>query len=262
MKIKSTILSVILLCSTMIACTGGGTGGGYYGGGNSGGGIRGGSGNAGYSHSDLAYIFVEDLNYELGLTGYTDLEYVVAKSSTEQYNYMVIYNPYIGEYHAIDISGYDPYGSIYAEDYYVYYTYPELDLTPLSGNRYRGASGLVYEKTQATPKDLVKVKALKEAIMIDMAAKNISSKLGLSIKRSKEVAKLQRLWAKSSVKSMTDAEVNSFSTELLGFSMSRGIEAMSAGSSDDINTLIDIAAETNGITPEHAEKLMMKMFGL
>ena len=64
---------------------------------------------------------------------------------------------------------------------------------------------------------------------------------------------------------MTTSEVDAFSTELLGFSLTSGIEAYKAsvdGDKSQVETLVEQAAQVNGITPEHATKLMTKVFGL
>ena len=64
---------------------------------------------------------------------------------------------------------------------------------------------------------------------------------------------------------MTAAEVDNFSTELLGFSLTSGINAYSeaaAGDSGSLDALVEQSASVNGITPEHASQLMTKVFGL
>jgi hypothetical protein len=64
---------------------------------------------------------------------------------------------------------------------------------------------------------------------------------------------------------MTAAEQDSFSTELLGFSITAGKAAVKDsmnGNSAKIEDLVESAASKNGITPEHASKLMTKVFGL
>ena len=64
---------------------------------------------------------------------------------------------------------------------------------------------------------------------------------------------------------MTNAEVDSFSTELLGFSLTQGLSAYKAsieGDNSGLDALIKQSAAVNGITPEHASGLMTKVFGL
>jgi hypothetical protein len=58
---------------------------------------------------------------------------------------------------------------------------------------------------------------------------------------------------------MTDSELDSFSTELLGFSITAGKQAAQSyieGNTNSLNSLINSAAKVNGVTPEHATKLM------
>jgi hypothetical protein len=79
------------------------------------------------------------------------------------------------------------------------------------------------------------------------------------------VARLSAHWSKASIKGMTSAEQDSFSTELLGFSITAGKKAAQAaveGDASQLDSLIESAAAQNNITPEHASKVMTKVFGL
>ncbi len=127
------------------------------------------------------------------------------------------------------------------------------------------STGALFEKTQGSSKDLAKLAAIKEDYKVAAQAKNLSSRFGLSKQRGIEIAKLNSHWKKASKKSMTRAEIDGYSTELLGFSMSKGIEAFNEaieGNADKLDNLLDKASDKNGITPEHAEKIMVKMFNL
>ena len=64
---------------------------------------------------------------------------------------------------------------------------------------------------------------------------------------------------------MTNAELDSFSTELLGFSITKGKEVAAEamqGNTSGLDSLIKKAAVANSISPEHVQKLMTKVFGL
>ena len=128
---------------------------------------------------------------------------------------------------------------------------------------------------QSLKKDVKEIKEIssigedvaKEVAEIEKKAKFLSSSqgLGLSLERAKEVARLMNTWRKSSLKSMTEKELNKYSTELLGFTVSGAKEAMNSsfsGDSTKLNELVNIAAEKNGITPEHATKLLNKAFNI
>ncbi len=273
------VLSSTAILLSLVACNGGG--------GNGGGSNVGG----GYTHNQLAVKFVQELNLD------AEFDVELVKQSTLQDDYIVIYDPLYDSYDAINIESYDP-GYDNAADYYFDYSassYYDLDIIPghyeleydygIVGydeygyavygydyfevwipTRYQDYyTGITFEKTAATPKDLAKVAALKEVAEINKTAEFLSSQFGLSLDRGKDVAKLAQNWKKASKKGMTDSELDAFSTELLGFSISAGkVAAESAleGDSASLESLVNQAAETNGITPEHASKLMTKMFGL
>ncbi len=251
---------------------------------------NGGNGNGapGYTHNQLAVKFVQELNLD------AEFNVSLVKKDTEQSNYIVIYDPLYDSYDAINIANYDP---IYdnAVDYYNDYSYASYyDLIkipghyeerwdsvilyydaygdPVWGYEYYDVwvetsyedyyTGIIFEKVEATAKDLAKVSAIAEVAELKKSAQFISSEMGLSLERSSEVARLVKNWKKSSKKGMTNAELDSFSTELLGFSITAGKEAVMSEDTASLESLVNQAAETNGITPEHAGKLMTKMFGL
>ena len=256
-----------LMTISFVACNSGGNGGG----------------SGGYSHNQLAEKFVQELNLD------ADFNVSLVKKSTLQEDYIVIYDPYTGTYDSINIDLYNP-SLDNAADYYYnnsdvsfydldkipahYETYvdydPILDEYVLYEEwvptRYQDFyTGITFEKVAATPKDLAKVAALKEVVALNKKAKFLSSSFGLSLDRANEVARLAAHWKKASLKGMTDKEQDNFSTELLGFSITQGksaLEASFGGDSSKLSALVDQAAGQNGITPEHATKLMSKVFGL
>lgn len=255
-----------------------------------------GDGALGYTHNQLAEKFVKELNYD------EDFEVTLAKNSTFQRNYIIIYDPEFDSYDAINIGDYDP--QIHnAADYYFdsvdsnyfnldmrpgeykkeYYTTTEYEYDYYTGEYlgtyevlhsydvwvpekyYDRGADLIFEKTTATPKDLAKIAAIKEVVAMERQAKFLSSQFGLSLERSQEVARLTTHWKKASLKGMTANEQDHFATELLGFSISQGKQAVSeaiVGNGKSLSDLVSKAANTNGITPEHAQKLMTKIFSL
>lgn len=267
---KGLVMCAVAL--VMIACSDGGGGNG--------------TGAPGYTHNELAAKFVLDLNMQEGF------EVSLAKDSTLKKNFVVIYDKTNDSYDAISIANYNP-ALDNAADFYanqestIHY---DLDVIPgyteaydyqeedSDGNLYwvedtrwvdtayrdRHAN-ISFEKISATPKDLAKMSALIQEVKIQKTAQAMTADLGLSMGRAVEVAKLHMHWNKASIKSMTNNEVDSFSTELLGFSMTKGMAAVKsafAGNESELNALINLSANTNGITPEHAKKLMTKVFGL
>ena len=271
----------VLVLSTLVACSGGGNGGGS----------TAGPAVGALTHNQLADEFIAQLNLD------ADFDVTLVKKSTLQSDYVVIYDPYTDTYDAIDIENYNPNYDNAADYYYSNSARGFFDLDIIPGHyetdydytivgydeygdavwgyepydvwvetRYEDyATGTLFEKVHAGSKDLAKIVALKEAAVIQKSAEFISSEFGLSLDRSKELAGLQAHWKKASKKAMTAAEVDSFSSELLGFSLSDGIAAYTAsveGNEAELNNLIAQSASVNGITPEHATNLMTKVFGL
>lgn len=229
-----------------------------------------GDGGEGFTHNQLAERFVRELNLD------EEFDVTLAKSSTDKWNFIVIYDPYTDSYDAINLQNFDP-SVDNASDFYFGTTgqlFIDLDILPSHMGRngvwistkYRDRhSGLVFEKTQETAKDLSKMKAIKEVVELNKSAEFLSSSFGLSLSRGKEIARLTAHWKKSSKKGMTNFEQDSFSTELLGFSISEGLKAVKEsgeGDSGGLVALVENAASKNNITPEHAAQLMSKIFGL
>ncbi len=270
------LIASSLLTLSLVSCNGGGGNGG---------------GAPGYTHNQLAQKFVQQLNLD------SEFSVTLVKQSTLQDDYVVIYDPYTDSYDAINIDLYDPaldnaadyyfsnsgvgyfdldvipghyevdysYGIIgYDYDGYAIYGYEPYETWVVTRYRDRN-SNVTFEKSAASVKDLAKVAALKEVAEISKSAQFLSSEFGLSLNRGKEVARLAAHWKKASKKGMTNAEQDTFSTELLGFSITDGMSAAKAsaeGDSSSLNSLLDAAASKNSITPEHAGKLMSKVFGL
>ena len=280
---KGKLMKKLLLFSLLAilaACNGG-----------NGGGSPGGPTTPELNHNELAVKFVQELNLD------AEFSVTLAKKSTLQSDFIVIYDPLTDSYDAIDIQSYNPNFDNAADFYFANSARNYFDLDILPGHyetdfrygvigydydgypiygyepyqiyiptRYRDrATGITFEKVTASAKDLAKMVAIKEAAEIQKSAEFLSSEFGLSLNRGKELAGLKAHWKKASKKGMTTSEVDSFSTELLGFSLTSGIEAYNAsvdGDESQVETLVNQAAEVNGITPEHASKLMTKVFGL
>ncbi len=245
-----------------------------------------GSGNAGLNHGKLANKFIENISQE---TGYN---YSLLKTKTKRYNFIVALNPETDDIFAINISTYNPNNS--ATDYLEksaalvgfeflpqgYYTefiteivgydqnnFPIYETIANEkyriGNEYKHIeTGLIFEKTESTPKDLAKVAAISEALELEKQGKLLSENFGLSLTRANEVARLTRHWQKASQKGMTKKEIDTFSKELLGFTFSTGHKALKRainGDPSELDQLIEKASFHNDITPEHSVKLFNKI---
>lgn len=276
---KSLLMSLLTL-TALVSCNGG-----------NGGGSPAGATTPALTHNELAQKFVQQLNLD------AEFSVDLVKKSTLQSDFIVIYDPLTDSYDAIDIEHYNPNLDNAVDYYFNNSNHNFFDLDVLPGHyeteyeyeivdydeygdaiydyvayetyiptRYRDrASGITFEKVQASTKDVAKMVALKEAASISKSAEFLSSEFGLSLDRGKEIATLTTHWKKASKKGMTASEIDAFSTELLGFSLSQGVDAYNSsvqGDATSLEQLVEQSALVNGITPEHAENLMTKVFGL
>jgi hypothetical protein len=210
-----------------------------------------------YTHDQLASAFVDRAYGDAGIDA------TLVKSNTLQYDYIVVYDQdyksydayYIGDYHVGDnVSDYITLHN--SQNYY--------DLTDLGGNLYQDYyTGVTFEETSASSKDLQKVAALKQELTVQKSAKNLKAQFGLSDDRSREVARLAVQLAGTDKKSMTDKDYDGFSKELLGTSIGKFQAAMKAakeGNAASMNSIIETAAQVNGVGPEHMNQIMNGLF--
>lgn len=123
--------------------------------------------------------------------------------------------------------------------------------------RYRDIpSQLTFEKIDATPKDLEKMAALKEAAEMSAVSEKLQTSFGLSQERSMEVARLTAAWNKAGGKNLTVNEHDSFSKDVLGFTITEGKNAIQSGNVTSINSLIEKAAITNGTSQENVREII------
>lgn len=241
LKTTALALGAALLVA---ACGGGGSGG------TSTGGVY-------YTHDQLAAEFVNRAYGDAGL----DLS--LAKSTTLQFDYIVVYDYDYDTYDAYYIGTWAPgvnvgsyINSHSSQNYY--------DLDYLGGNQYQDwYTGLVFEEGSPTSKDLAKVAAFKQEVRVQKSAKKIQADFGLSENRSREVAKLAVQLADAPKSSMTNSDYDNFSKELLGSSITQFNSAMKKSAEGDasaLNNLLDKAAQVNGVGPEHMNKIVSGLF--
>ena len=109
----------------------------------------------------------------------------------------------------------------------------------------------------ASSKDLERLYASHEHIVIDQTSKNLQTNFGLSEERSSEVARLMMNIQAHKIKSLTRSEFNMFSKELLNVSLQDFKEANSA---EKTEALIEKAAAANNISNEHMKSVLQEMF--
>jgi hypothetical protein len=253
---KKVMLAIATLA--LVACGGGGGNGD-------------GAPSLGLTHNQLADLFVTALNS----TGAYDVS--LAKSSTLHDNFIVIYDYDLQEYDAVNISGWTP-GTdpaVYVDGSYAI-AYYDLDVLPAHyeydydvfgdlvstwiPTRYQDYyTGYVFEKTGTTSKDLLKLSALAEEEVVGNRAEAVATKFGLSVDRSKEVVRLAMAWKKAGGKDLTAKDQDSFSQEMLGFSITEAKSAVKqnlAGDTAALDSLVEKAAETNETTPENVRQII------
>lgn len=229
-----------------------------------GGGGSGGSGNVStggvyLTHAQLATDFVHRLNIDAGY------DVSLVKTNTQQADYIVVYDYDYGTYDAYDLRYYNPgenlnnYLNLHDSSFY-------YDLMPSAFGTYTDEwSGLIFEKTQASSKDRLKMAALEEGLMIKKASDVLNVQFGLSQERSFEVAKLAVIWQKTPKERMTDADHDKFSKEVLGHTITQYKNAVAkklVGNGSELNQLIEDTAAFNGVTPEQMNQVLDNVFGV
>ncbi len=235
------------VAASLIACGGGGGSGNVS------------TGGVVLTHSQIAADFVHRLNIDAGF----DVELV--KTNTQQSDFIVVYDNDYRTYDAYDLYGYNPgenissYLNQYKDNFY-------YDLIPDGLGFYQDAlTGIVFEKTQPSSKDRLKMAALEEGLMIDKASDALSVQFGLSQERSHEVAKLAVIWQKTPKERMSDADHDKFAKEVLGHTITEYKNAVAkklVGSGAELNQLIDDTASLNGVTPEQMNQVLDNVFGV
>ncbi len=246
MKKALNIFLAALASVAMVACTGGGggstsTGGSYF------------------THAELAAEFVYRLNVDKGY----DVELV--KTNTLQYNYIVVYDYDFGTYDAYYIGNYNVGENLtnYLNNNSYRFSYDLIK--NFDGTYYDPDTGKTFEKQEATPKDRMKLAAIKEGLLVAKASRNLQAEFGLSAERGDELAKLAIMLKNTPKETMTDEDYDRYSTAAFGASISEFKSATAkalVGDKSDLNQLISSAAVKNGVTPEDANNIVSKYFGM
>lgn len=226
-----------------------------------------GSGGGGYTHNELAKEFRKALNSQ-------GESITLAKDSTLERDFAVYYDANLGDYFAIDISGFRPgmdalnywanathfhdlykIGGHYEYEYDVFTDTFESVWVP---TRYYADNGLVFDKNEdATSKDLEKLKAFKEIGQVKNITNYLTTQHGFSADRAKEFANISIAWEKFG--KGTDAENDAYAKDLFDVTITEGMKAHKSGDVKKINELIEKAAKKNGISKEHVEDVFSTM---
>jgi hypothetical protein len=134
---------------------------------------------------------------------------------------------------------------------------------PYTYTWYEGG-GFRFETNGNVSKDLETIAAQTSDASKRLLSEAISANYGLSEERSLQLANLAVAWNKlEDSREMTDADKAVFSKEALGASLKdfeKAMEKSAKGDKSDYNALLKKAGETNGVSPEHAEKILTDLF--
>jgi|GEM_PF-2113325 len=252
-KFKNQISSLVLVAGALVltACGGGGS--------------------SSRPPQDKVNEFVSLLNNK----SFSDSYFSVVKRDTLTAGFVVVYSADTG-YVAYDIKDYhigDSWSTyLFHADYqaaYVYDTDVMIRETIYYAHTYNNdffgtyAGDFAFDETAEGAKDLEKIKAIKETYATAKIASTLTAEYGLSTERSVKVAKMVNNWSKLSKKrSLTEADANSFSKELLGVNIKdaeRAYKAKAEGNDEAVQDLVEEAAKANQTSPEHVSALMEQL---
>ncbi len=184
-------------------------------------------------------------------------------------------------YYGIDMSGWntvltDLEGETYTQqenilnDWFDSATRGELNVNAIEGtfdwntnfeNSDIDANWELFSEEVTSLKDLETMGAKIEISSIKDLSNKLVADYGLSTDRAEEVAKSLQTYNKlTSKRSLTAQEKNNFSKELLGVDYSKAFNAILSGDQEDLNSLLDKAAEKNGTSPEQVSAIINELF--
>jgi hypothetical protein len=242
---KSFILSgAAAAMIALVGCGGGGGGGNYS------------TGGTYYTHDELAQEFVRRVNVDVA--GY---DLTLVKSTTLQYDYIVVYDSDYGSYDAYYIGNYnvgqDLNSYLYNNQAYFYF-----DLVPETGNTYYDpVTGTRFQKQNSSDqKNLAKMKALKQDLAIQKSADSLRAQYGLSAEKSVDVARFAYKMKSAPAGTYNKADYDAFAKELTGSTISDFQKDLKNGDDNSLNARIQKAAQETGMGPEGVNKLIGDMF--
>lgn len=136
---------------------------------------------------------------------------------------------------------------------------------PVETKRGLVANGeLLLSEVSMTNKDTLKKAAAVEQYVVVEMAKQVKTKFGLSAERSLQVAKAANHFRKFSTKrALTAEDTNAYATELVGVNfkaVEKAFENTMKGNVSELNSILEKAAEKNGVSPEKMSEIVTKLF--
>jgi hypothetical protein len=241
MKLNSLFQSAKVTAATlagvvaMTACGGGGSGAGSV----STGGVY-------FTHEQLAAEFVSRAYTDAGIT------LTLQKTDTQQTGYIVV-NDYYGT-QAVYIDGWAVGQNI--STYINSQTW--YNVSYIGSNLYQDAYGYVYSVDTEGTKDLAKMEAIKQGVVLKKSADHIQSQFGLSADRSLAIARLA-VYVKNNQDTLSHDQIDSVVKEISGSTVAELQSAQdkhTQGDDSAVNALINKAAAVNGVGTEHVQQIM------
>lgn len=136
---------------------------------------------------------------------------------------------------------------------------------PVQTRRGLVANGeLLLSEVSMTNKDTLKKAAVVEQYLVVEMSKQVKAKFGLSAERSLKIAKAANHFRKyATSRALTSEDTNAYAKEIIGADfgkISKAYESSMKGDLTDLNSLLEVAAEKNGTTPEKMGEIVTKMF--
>jgi hypothetical protein len=222
-----------------------------------------------------------DKNYSKGwdfldkLNGFTDQEYGLLKSKTQQGDGWIVFrNRHLESYTNYDgypdyrLVGFGPFFAInlnspdrgnYANDLQ-FFNGESIQVNQIGSNSYQDINGNIFEIDASTSKDLEKIGNFTDKIKKEKFSEDLMEKYGFSVERSVELANLLSDYNRIiNKRSLTEKDQDFFSKKVLGVDIKNAEAAIKEGSGDALNDLIQTAAKLNGVTPEQVQEILLKV---
>jgi hypothetical protein len=124
-------------------------------------------------------------------------------------------------------------------------------------------TGWIYEETSAPTKDLETMAANLTRNEVAAVEEGLVENYGLSTERASEVAKVTHAFNKiQNKRALTEREMSVYTSKVFGVDYKAGksaIEKHIQGESTDLETIIDKAADINGVSPEAVSHLLSEV---
>lgn len=266
MKLFSCLFSVIVLSMGLVGCKGGGSSDKI---------------DPKVQQQELIDQFIVEYNK---LWYFEDEDGVqLVKADTEQgEGWFVVYNTVYDEYGAIYIGPYEGLGEGMGRDFYngesgadlynfLYNSGPgivEVLVTPNEDGTYTDAFGMgfVFEKASSTAYDEELEAAYADALKIRKSVNYLVSEYGLPESSAENFSKLIFRMSAADKRSLTDADYDNFTTELLG---SKGAAEryqkavknyLTTGDKSDLNKELALTGQHHGVGAEQVSKILERHF--